>query len=479
MGLPAPIGMYVRQDIDQLNSAGAWDPYTLAYANAVRAMQEVSANDPRDPRGWTFQAYMRGFPPAVASPDPLWGSAPHGSRYCLPWHRMLVYMFERIARSFVVANGGPLDWALPFWNWTRNPSLPLAFRQETLPDGAENPLYVADHRNPNPFPGMNGGAPLPPDVVETDYIMSFKTFEDWDGPPPPPEDQIHDLIGGPSDLDGCGRGWMSDPRCAALDPVFWVHHANVDRLWVVWMAQGGRNPADPEWTAREFSFYDSDGREYTGACGDVMTTLALGYTYAYPSIAAQSPEVLGLAPSHRTRRRSAPPAPGEEPARSGTELGASDEPLALGARPSSAEVPLGGGAEGALRTLTEARSMRRSVYLTVEDVSLEAHPGVVYAVYLNKPEGVRGTDAQTYRAGILSFFGLVHTNGDGPPTSAFDVTSVVAFLRSRGEWDPGRARVAFEPLGLQTEGGSGYETVPDYLPDETGVRVGRVCLRAR
>ena len=488
MALPPPTGSYVRQDIDQLISIGAWDPYSLGYARAVGAMQELSEDDPRDPRGWTFQAYMHGFPPGVADPDPLWGACQHGSWYSLPWHRMLVYMFERIVRAFVIATGGPLDWALPFWNWTANPSLPLAFRQETLPDGADNPLYVGDHRNPNPFPGMNGGAALPPDVIETDYAMSFQCFgggSEFGGFEDLQHDHVHDLVGGPSSVDDCGQGWMSDPSCAALDPIFWLHHSNIDRLWVAWMTQGGQNPTDLAWTAQEFSFYDSGGQRYSGACGDVVSTLPLGYTYSYPSIAAQPPEVLGLAPPVRPRRRAAAPEPAAVGHSSNAELGASREPVALGARPAWIDLPLGEEAALAVGTLGEPRGSRRSLYLTLEHVELDAHPGVVYAVYLNKPLDLRDAEARTYRAGMLSLFGLMHSHGTGheghrAPTSAYDVTSVVAFLRSRGDWDPTRVRVTFEPLGLEPEdGGSAYDAVTDYLPDEPKVRVGRVCLRAR
>lgn len=482
MALPAPTGMYVRQDVDQLDRTGAWDVYTLAYADAVGAMQEISYRDPSDPRGWTFQAYMYAFPPEVTDPDPLWGGCPPGSRHFLPWQRMLLYMFERIARSLVLARHGPRDWALPFWNWSANPSLPPPFRQETLPDGRPNPLYVADHRNPYPPPGVNGGAALPPDAVETDHALSYPCRSHLEGLEGLPHDQVHDLVGGPSDGGGRGAGWMCDPHRAALDPIFWLHRANIDRLWVVWMTQGGRNPDDAEWAGREFWFYDSDGRRHGGACGEVTSTPALGYTYSYPSVAAQPPEVLGVAAPAE--------APGAAPGEPETELGAADEPVALGARPTDVEIPLGDEAEGAVRTLSEPRESRRAVYLALEDVTLDAHPGVVYAVYLNKPAGVTGAEARTYRAGVLSFFGLMRARGGngnrrgngngsgGARASAYDVTSLVAFLCSLGDWDPAKAWVTFEPLGLRSAG-LGYDPVADYLPDDPQVRVGRVCLKTR
>jgi hypothetical protein len=38
---------------------------------------------------------------------------------------------------------------------------------------------------------------------------------------------------------GLPDGWMLDPSLAALDPIFWLHHANVDRLWEVWLQRAG------------------------------------------------------------------------------------------------------------------------------------------------------------------------------------------------------------------------------------------------
>lgn len=37
---------------------------------------------------------------------------------------------------------------------------------------------------------------------------------------------IHDLVG--------GRGHMSSLATSAFDPLFWMHHINVDRLWAIW-----------------------------------------------------------------------------------------------------------------------------------------------------------------------------------------------------------------------------------------------------
>jgi len=64
-----------------------------------------------------------------------------------------------------------------------------------------------------------------------------------------PHDWVHGLIGGGrSNLD---IGLMSNPDTAALDPIFWLHHANIDRLWQVWResSAGHTDPTDARWLA--------------------------------------------------------------------------------------------------------------------------------------------------------------------------------------------------------------------------------------
>ncbi|MBL0145623.1 MAG: tyrosinase family protein [Chitinophagaceae bacterium] len=57
---------------------------------------------------------------------------------------------------------------------------------------------------------------------------------------------------------------MACPSKSAEDPLFWIHHANIDRLWQKWLNMGeGR--ADPDsianafWWNKTFKFYDSSG----------------------------------------------------------------------------------------------------------------------------------------------------------------------------------------------------------------------------
>jgi hypothetical protein len=57
---------------------------------------------------------------------------------------------------------------------------------------------------------------------------------------------------------GNARGMGSVPW-AANDPVFWLHHCNIDRLWASWNHGGGRNPTTQTFLTSKFVFAGPDG----------------------------------------------------------------------------------------------------------------------------------------------------------------------------------------------------------------------------
>ena len=65
-------------------------------------------------------------------------------------------------------------------------------------------------------------------------------------------------------------GWVQFPR-RLVDPIFWLHHCNIDRLWNRWLAGGGgrANPpsSDTVWHNTKFTFFDEFGEQVqmTGA----------------------------------------------------------------------------------------------------------------------------------------------------------------------------------------------------------------------
>jgi tyrosinase len=107
-----PNGLRKRENVAGMDSS---HPMLRSYADAVQRMKDLP---PSDPRNWVRQADIHA------------NNCPHGNWYFLPWHRAYLLAFEEICRDL---SGNP-EFALPYWNWTQNNSIPDPFRQGTLLD---------------------------------------------------------------------------------------------------------------------------------------------------------------------------------------------------------------------------------------------------------------------------------------------------------------------------------------------------------
>jgi tyrosinase len=103
---------------------------------------------------------------------------------------------------------------------------------------------------------------------------------------------IHDFTGG-SDWES-GIGTMADVTVAAFDPVFWLHHCNVDRLFAIWQAlnwdkwwngsKSGEHPDEQDSDDRKsalepFHFKDGHRKMGTYKSDDCRDWTHLCYTY--------------------------------------------------------------------------------------------------------------------------------------------------------------------------------------------------------
>ena len=89
-----------------------------------------------------------------------------------------------------------------------------------------------------------------------------------------PHGNVHVLVGGPG-------GNMSLVSRAARDPIFWLHHGNIDRLWDRWINMGGGrvNPTDTTFLDQQYTFADETGGTETIRVGDAIGSAQLGYQY--------------------------------------------------------------------------------------------------------------------------------------------------------------------------------------------------------
>jgi hypothetical protein len=350
----------------------------------------------------------------------LWCKCEHRTNQFLTWHRMFLYYFERALRQ--AANDPALT--LPYWDYTGDPRLPTAFREQTYVNESgqtvPNPLWVQARR-----PQLNSGAAgLGAGQVSTSNAMAASAFAEFGRRlEATPHGAVHCGIGS----TGCGSGLMGAIPSAALDPIFYLHHANIDRLYECWMNVNptGRRPTGNAILNRSYSFIDADGAVRQRRVRDMVTLSQLGYGYA-PGAgcpAAPSGGVATMTAAEATTTEM----PGAELQRGLTEV-----PLDL--EPAGPGEPAGGPAN-----LTGGEAT--SAVLTVEGVTVEGVPGAVYDVFLADEAGNRE------QVGVIDFFGFSgggkgHDHGGQSQDFEFDVTEAVNSLGlSSGE----QAKLVFEP----------------------------------
>jgi hypothetical protein len=177
------------------------------------------------------------------------------------WHRMYLYYFERVIRW--AAQDDTLR--LPYWDYTdpRNTALPAEFQK------VDSILYDSKRD-----PTVNQGAPLDPDSTNADAALKEPSYlaAEWGV-----EKGVHGNVHCETAVT-CPIAYMGDVPVAANDPIFYHHHANIDRLWACW--QNSHPPVGPAaWEDEKFSFPDETGTLKTRPVGDFLSTASLGYVY--------------------------------------------------------------------------------------------------------------------------------------------------------------------------------------------------------
>lgn len=457
--------MTERRDIWKAHEDdGLWNETVLAYA---LAFGELARPKPNRPASWdlTYQAAVHDMNPLPPRGD-LRAQCQHDTWFFLPWHRMYLLHFEAVIRAIILdLPAGPISdetrdsWALPYWDYgpAANRLLPPAFREAALPDGTPNPLARA-----NRFRAVQQGT-----VGLTDAEVEFAGW--WNQPvftlPSTPSFGGSDTAGPrhrPLDFRSAGalevtpHGTvhvyvgpdMRDFTRAGFDPIFWLHHCNLDRLWEVWRTAGPvvrTNPTTGGWLTERFSFLDVEGNVWSGTSADVDSTTALGYTYENTSAptAAQSPTPTrtsgGQMPDDETWREALAP----------RALGSADQEIELGSEARTVGVDLASDRQMFARV---DRPAPARIILDVNNIGLapaslrriEAGTGLIgtYAVYL---EGTR-TGVEAF-VGNLPLFGLIESlREDGHQLGyTFDITDAVGTLSAQDAWEWEHADIRVQP----------------------------------
>ena len=278
-----PGGLRIRRNVDHMDWNG---PEFKAFREGVRVMKTRA---PTDPTSWAYQAAIHG---TLQTPLlPLQKTCTHHTYYFFPWHRAYLYYFERI----LCAAAGATCAALPYWNYSvlGQAALPAPFT--TLPTAAApNPLYFS----PRDMTGSDEIAPLTANYMPALDALEFTSnipgglfvSRGFGGGafPTPAHSQSPGLYGGTLEnsvhdgVHGAVGGAMANPEQSANDPIFWLLHANIDRLWNRWieMGEGRSNPTtDSVWMNTSYSFFDETAAQVSIQSKAVLNNLDLNYRY--------------------------------------------------------------------------------------------------------------------------------------------------------------------------------------------------------
>ncbi len=143
-----------------------------------------------------------------------------GEQRFLPWHRDYLLMLEKALQQIDPAT------FIPYWDWAVNKAVPpwiKTFKPTVVVPGVGT-IRVK----------RKVSISATKDVTT---IMARATFTDFTNHlESGPHNQIHNEIGG-------AGGTMADIRISPADPIFWLHHGNIDRLWSQWqVTHPSKNP---------------------------------------------------------------------------------------------------------------------------------------------------------------------------------------------------------------------------------------------
>ncbi|KAK4484610.1 hypothetical protein RD792_007199 [Penstemon davidsonii] len=271
--------------------------YIAKYEKAVRLMKELPDDDPRS---FTQQAHVHCAYCNLTyeqKGDSELKLQIHNSWHFYPWHRWYLYFYERILGKLI----DDPTFGLPFWNWDNPPGMvmPDMFAKKDSP--LYDPLRNLDHLPPA-LADLNYAA-KPSDnskVIQnnltemyTEMVRGVSKPEDFYGakyvvgstPDPGPgtiergsHTSLHVWVG---QATKSGED-MGNFYSAGLEPLFFSHHTNIDRLWTIWRKLRGSKPKDfneSDWLDSSYLFYDENAQLVRVKVSDTLDQDKLGYFF--------------------------------------------------------------------------------------------------------------------------------------------------------------------------------------------------------
>jgi Common central domain of tyrosinase/Polyphenol oxidase middle domain len=409
-----------------------------------------------------YVSYYQGIsdqvpPDSVAAA--VWATCQHsngpgaGQANFFGWHRMYLYYFERVLRW--AANDNTLR--LPYWDYTNasEEQIPAEFRQLAS-------VFYDDKRNP----GMNQGtSKLNSNSTNINQKLTNSNYLSYEYDV---ETTIHGYVHctvGPT----CPVAHMGDVPVAANDPVFYTHHANIDRMWSCWQHLY-TTPTTGSWLTQQFTFTDENGTSHTDPVSKFVDTAKLGYVYDNVSACSRSlrrPIVIkGLAMEQQNL----------SPDEKFPTIIASSKPVPITQAHTSVDIAVPSEKVPALLT---APSGAPANELVLRNITAKSPPGALLDVYIARKD----QPSKKEFVGTVNWFGAFRHHGvTGPDqrTLQFDITDQLKALGITSNTTA--LTVTFEatdgrvPAAAPKAGALLAKTAPAVRP-ESGLQIGAIELR--
>ena len=375
-----------------------------------------------------YYNHVKDFPvPNDGITSGVWGTCQHSddtdNLHFLTWHRMYLHFFERVMRK----HSGDPNLALPYWEYSaekgpggRGIALPALVRGT-----ATGPMFD-EFRTP----GLNTNATAIPANMGS-AVQAFKQT-DLTNFSLQLEQQPHGLM-------HCGTGFscrapdMGIVPVAGLDPVFYMHHANIDRLWQCWLLRQSGGQAitlawakanlgmDDAWFSKTFNFVDENG---------AAVTMSVQELFQPGVIDSQYDKQTDCVPARAVRQAAA--APQAVPSMSSSSaVQLKDKPVSVPLKPTAPDPAAK--AEG-------LRAQPGRTVLIIENITIQGQPAALYDIYVHS----RRTPSKAAYVATINYFGVLGPRHGGHGQEAataprtikrlvYDVTDELAQLGLSGQ----------------------------------------------
>jgi len=423
----------------------------LALAAMEKALTIMRNKDCSDPTSWYYQGAIHWVPDSIPNTNPLcpsytnksqlkpsWNNCTHFLQHggaeinFLIWHRLYIYHFENIIRKL----SGYKEFALPYWAYTDTTDTVANRTLNALLRKKGSSLYTASR-----YEGLNHGFPLSGKIIQALDLTKLNQNTDLvtyssqiNGAP---HGAMHNYIGAGNDstymiyneiyqkvYDG---GLMANVASAGFDPVFWLHHSNIDRIWQQWTnSPNGQRITLEDLKSHPFpyNFFDENGKPVHYTPEEIIKVIYnLNYEFDDTKMGTTAAE------DAKKGRPSIVLAAGIQ---ADTIVKKSVMKTVTG-KSATFTVPNQHKQNIALMATKNAQGKHKSVIVKLI-VSVSKEPRGIYEVYINLPKGAALNTKGDYFAGFMTFFGASHHAGMHMPgmgsepemTFYFDLTDEFA-----------------------------------------------------